>query len=298
MKRRKSKPTPVTERKIKVKKEESTVSKDQKTIKQFFTPCERPSFNNFFKKDDSDDDIFIIDPVFNESSFNASSSTNIKNVRPFSSFGCENSIISSSSKSSRSSSNKSPKKSPKKSTSSNKSSIRSINESSKESQSNSCSFQTPIKDQIDSPFDRSSPSPYFKKLSDTVNNTSFKEINNYLDTHLEAIKKVRTPIKSELKRSAKMSTFQTDVSSIKKELSFSDSPTKSDTVKDQKLDLTNKQELTYSEINRNNFNKILNKIIDDSLNRSLFNDEDLNLISIYTNLSGECQSLFIRLFFR
>lgn len=152
-------------------------------------------------------------------------------------------------------------------------------------------FESPTKKQVNYPFNLTCPSPYFKNFSESLDK-SYQDLNEYLNVHLEDIRKTKTPTKSSKKSSAAGSV---DASSVRRELSFNDSPTKQSPTK---LNLTSRRELTYSEINRNNFQTILRSVIDDPLNKCLFNDSDWNTISVYTSLSNDAQSLLLRLFFR
>ena len=158
---------------------------------------------------------------------------------------------------------------------------------------NNNQFETPNKNKVSYTYDLTCASPYFKNFSEALDK-NYQDLNNYNKVHLDDINKIKTPTKSEKKSS---SSKPIDATSVRKELSFNDSPTKLNQ-SPTKLNLTNKKELTYSEINRKNFKAILKNVIDDPMNKSLFNEDDWNAISIYTSLSNDSQSLFVRLFLR
>lgn len=285
----------------------SKPSKNRTSILNYFTPCEKPSSKGglFVKKEESDierispnkrrhpanesgDDVIFIDTCkkakHEQSAFldNCGSEENLNssNLKSSTAFECETSTSSFTSTTKPTNNTENDNERP-----------------AKDFDLNNL-FQTPTKKQVSYPFDLTCPSPYYKNISEAMSNQSFQDINQYLNVHLEDINKVKTPTKSNPKKSTtSMNHRQNDASSVKKELSFNDSPTKSEP-KDQKLNLTDKKTLSYIEITRKNFNTILNKVIDDPLNKCLFNDDDWNTISVYTSLSNDSQSLFLRLFFR
>jgi len=303
-----------------VKETTATISSRRSSILNYFSKCERPSTSavNFVKKEDSDSDIEIISSS-NETNFHYKSSSRTSSRSQFESCESRESdddvILAESSKKvkyeqstyyegsseenlnltnindSRSCQFEMSNVSFLSNKSTNTENERPVNDF------KLCDlFQTPAKKQISFPFDLSCPSPYIKNISDTVCNQSFKDINEFLDIHLDDIEKVKTPIKSDTKKSPAKSTISS-TESVRRELSFNDSPTKSSS-KDQNLNLTDKKELTYSYINRKNFDSILKNVIDDPLNKCLFNGDDWNTISVYSSLSYDAQSLYLRLLFR
>lgn len=299
----KSKKNPPTSKKDPPKK--NPPKSNQKSITSFFQRCDKStaSIDSFlFKEEDDDSDIEVLgsskrlheqmsddDVIVVESNFKKvkiERSTRISQPPVFFDHSLDASNVPSTSAGTSSSSDPSAIKREKRAAKSDHQEV-----PSKDFNFNNL-FGSPTKKQVAYPFNLTCPSPYFKNFSDSLDR-SYQDLNEYLNVHLDDIRKTKTPTKSSTKKPS--AAVSVDASSVKKELSFNDSPTKQSPTK---LNLTSRRELTYSEINRNNFQAILRSVIDDPLNRHLFNDSDWNTISVYSSLSNDAQSLFLRLFFR
>lgn len=161
-------------------------------------------------------------------------------------------------------------------------------------------YTTPIKRRTNETYPLSSPSPYFKNLSDTLNNSqNFEDMNKYLSVQLKEIEKTKTPKSDKKIKNENDAPTVSSINTIKKELQFEQgSPIKSNHSTPIKVNLKDKKELKFSEVNRINFNKIIKTVLDDALYKCLFDNEDYDRISTYSSLNNDEQSLFIKLFFR